>query len=61
MAKSKTFGLLDDNFKKVLSTNCKIDDITIKKLNQNEIQEFINSDTVREDINIDSILWVLLK
>ena len=61
LAKSKTFGLLDDNFKKVLSTNCKIGDITIKKLNQNEIQEFINSDTVREDINIDSILWILLK
>ena len=51
--KKETLELMDDDFKKIIVTNLKIN-VELKELSKNEIQVIVENDKVLE--NIDKVL-----
>ena len=51
--KKETLELMDDDFKKIIATNLKIN-VEFKDLSKNEIQEIVENDKVID--NIDKVL-----
>ena len=56
--KKETLELMDDDFKKIIITNLKIN-VEFKKLSKNEIQEIVEKDKLIE--NIDKVLEHLIR
>ena len=56
MDKRETIELLDENYKKIVYTNLKIN-VDLKKITEEEVHDIISTDKVIE--NIDDIIWYL--